>query len=72
MIYGKTPFADLQLVQKIQAIANPKHQIIFPATADEAAIDCMKQCLQHKADDRPPIIGRNGLLNEHRFLNPQS
>ena len=70
MIYGKTPFADLSnIVQKLQAISNPKHQIAFPTTTDASAVDCMKQCLRYKADERPPIVGPNGLLNEHPFLN---
>ena len=69
MIYGKTPFADLHMIQKIQAIINPNYKISFPPNADDVAIDCMKQCLRYKADERPPIVGRHGLLNEHRFLN---
>jgi hypothetical protein len=69
MIYGKTPFAELHLIQKIQAIINPNHQISFPATVEDAAIDCMKQCLRRQAEERPPIVGTNGLLNEHAFLN---
>jgi len=68
MVYGKTPFADLHMIQKLQAIINPNHPISFPDTADPLAIDAMKQCLQRECEKRPPIVGRNGLLNEHAFL----
>lgn len=68
MVYGRTPFADLHIVQKLQAIVNPNHAIPFPDTADEAAIDAMQRCLRRKPEDRPPIVGPGGLLNEHRFL----
>ncbi len=69
MVYGKTPFADLHMIQKLQAIINPNHKIAFPGDMDECAIDAIKQCLQRNAQDRPPIIGDNGLLNHHKFLN---
>lgn len=69
MVYGKTPFADLHMIQKLQAIINPNYQIAFPANVDEDAIDAMKQCLRRKAEERPPIVGPGGLLTEHRFLN---
>jgi hypothetical protein len=69
MVYGKTPFADLQMLSKLQAIVNPHYEIVFPKTADEDAVDVMKQCLRRKPEERPPIIGNGGLLDEHRFLN---
>lgn len=69
MVYGRTPFAELHMIQKLQAIVNPKHVIDFPDTVDEAAIDAMKLCLHRDADSRPPIVGKNGLLNEHWFLH---
>ena len=70
MVYGRTPFADLHMIQKLQAIINPKHNIVFPPDVeDEGAIDAMKLCLRRVADERPPIIGENGLLDEHCFLN---
>ncbi|KAL7555558.1 hypothetical protein ACA910_013035 [Epithemia clementina (nom. ined.)] len=68
MVYGKTPFADLHMIQKLQAIINPKHEIPFPETVDALAIDVIKQCLQRRPELRPPIVGKNGLLNEHPFL----
>lgn len=69
MVYGRTPFADLHMIQKLQAIVNPNHAIRFPDDVDEAAIDAMKRCLRRNADERLPIVGDNGLLNEHWFLH---
>ena len=69
MVYGKTPFADLHMIQKLQAIVNPNHKIRFLDTIDPLAMDAIKQCLQRKPELRPPIVGVGGLLNEHLFLN---
>ena len=69
MVYGKTPFADLQMIPKLQAIVNPTHTISYPPTIDEAAIDAIQCCLHRDPKDRSQIVGINGLLNEHRFLS---
>ena len=69
MVFGKTPFAELHFIQKLQAIVNPKHEIAFSEDVDEAAVDAIKQCLRRNPDERPPIMGKEGLLNEHRFLH---
>ena len=70
MVYGRTPFASIQnMFQKLAAIANPNYQIVFPVNVDDAAEDAMRQCLQRNPDSRPPIVGKDGLLNEHRFLH---
>jgi len=69
MIYGKTPFAELHMIQKLHAIIDPNHKINFPDGVDEGAVDAMKQCLHRNANERPPIVGPRGLLTEHRFLN---
>jgi len=70
MVYGQTPFSKLHFIQKLQAIVNPNHVIHYPDDDEsEAAIDAMKQCLCRNADERPPIIGKYGLLNEHWFLH---
>jgi serine/threonine-protein kinase TTK/MPS1 len=68
MVYGKTPFAKLHFVQKLQAIINDDYQIDFPE-ADESSVDAMKLCLRRNPDERPPIMGKGGLLNEHYFLH---
>jgi serine/threonine protein kinase len=70
MVYGKTPFADLQMIQKLQAIINPKHRINFPDDVEQAAREAMQACLRRSPEDRPPIVGTDGLLNENLFLNP--
>ncbi len=57
------------MIPKLQAIINPSHKIDFPETIELAAIDAMKLCLIRKPEDRAPIVGRNGLLNEHCFLH---
>jgi hypothetical protein len=64
MVTGRTPFADLLMIQKLQAIVSPTHKPP-PGVEDEGAVDAMKLCLRRSADERPPIIGQNGLLNEH-------
>jgi serine/threonine-protein kinase RIO1 len=69
MVYGKTPFANLHFIQKLQAITNPKHVIEFPPEGDEAAVDAMKLCLRREPEERPPIVGNGGLLDEHWFLH---
>jgi len=70
MVYGKTPFYKLHFIQKLQAIVNPGHNIQFPEDEDaEAAIDAMKLCLCRNPEERPPIVGKDGLLNEHWFLH---
>jgi Protein kinase domain len=69
MVYGQTPFADLHMIPKLQAIVNPNYMIKFPENADEAAVDAIQQCLRRQAEDRPPIVGKHGLLNDHYFLN---
>ena len=69
MVYGRTPFADLHMIKKLQAIIDPNYKISFPGTADNAAIDAIQQCLQREPRQRPPIVGELGLLNEHVFLN---
>jgi len=69
MVYGKTPFANLHMVQKLQAIINPAHKIQFPYIPDEAAINAIQLCLRRQAEARPQIMGKNGLLNSHYFLH---
>jgi len=70
MVYGKTPFYKLHFIQKLQAIVNPSHKVQYPEDHEaEAAIDAMKLCLHRNPEDRPPIVGKDGLLNEHWFLH---
>jgi len=69
MVYGKTPFAKFHFIQKLQAIVNPHTKIDFPDDVDVTAVDAIQQCLRRNPEDRPPIVGTNGLLNEHIFLH---
>ena len=72
MVYGKTPFAELGLVQKLQAIVSEEYNIPYP-TVDpmyDNAIDVIKLCLQRNSKRRPSIMGTNGLL-DHLFLHPE-
>jgi serine/threonine protein kinase len=69
MVHGKTPFANLHFIQKLQAIVNPNHPIPISDEVDDASADAIRQCLQRNPEDRPPIVGIRGLLNEHRFLH---
>ena len=69
MVYGRTPFGHLHLYAKLQAIANPFHEILLPEAplASEDALDCLRGCLQREPSARPDIT--DGLLR-HRFLEP--
>ena len=60
------------MIQKLQAIIDPRHLIKYPDTIDDDAKDAIQQCLQRKPEDRPPIVGHKGLLNEHVFLNSKA
>ena len=71
MVYGKTPFAHLSLVQKLQAITNPKYEIDYPEHPNPALINTIKSCLQRDRNLRPTIDGPSGLLM-NEFLNPKS
>lgn len=72
MIYGRTPFADLGLVHKLQAIVSDECQISYPTVPAtyQSALDVVKLCLQRDPKLRPGIIGEGGLL-AHRFLKPE-
>jgi len=69
MCVGATPFAKLHMIQKLQAIVNPNHKIHIPDDLDPAAVDAIQLCLRRTPTERPPIIGEDGLLNEHWFLH---
>jgi serine/threonine-protein kinase TTK/MPS1 len=70
MIYGKTPFSDLTMYQKIQSIPDETYPIKFPATGtggvkvDRGCERCVRMCL---ARDQRKRWGIEELLND-RFL----
>ena len=57
------------MIRKLQAIIDKHHKISFPDSVNADAIDAMQQCLRREPKERPPIVGENGLLNNHVFLN---
>ena len=65
---GQTGMPEIKPILEI----NPNHEIEFPNSIDKAAIDAIKLCLKRKPEDRAPIVGKNGLLNGHWFLNSDS
>ncbi|KAI7898129.1 kinase-like domain-containing protein [Cokeromyces recurvatus] len=81
MVYGKTPFYDLQFAQKILSIRDPTYEIKFPEFVIEkldktssverqiklpsTLIQLLKNCLNRNPDLRPPLTE---LLN-HPFVN---
>ncbi|KAG5181303.1 kinase-like domain-containing protein [Tribonema minus] len=69
LVYGHTPFSHLRLVQKLQAITDPRHEIVYGAIDDASLLDTMQSCLRWDPQLRAPIDGRDGLL-EHRYLHP--
>ena len=69
MCVGATPFAKLHMIPKLQAIVNPNHEIQYPGELDPAAVDAIQLCLRRTPGERPPIVGEEGLLNEHWFLH---
>jgi len=71
MVYGRTPFADLSLIQKLRCITDETYEIPFPElpTRHRPLLDVMMACLRRDPRDRPNIDGRSGLL-EHGFLRP--
>jgi serine/threonine-protein kinase TTK/MPS1 len=68
MIYGKTPFAHLAMIPKIQKIIDPSYAIEFPQTIDGSPllIDIMRSCLNRDPKRRPTIPQ----LIDHPFLHP--
>src|SRR5579862_8807137 len=70
MLYGKTPFSDLTMYQKIQSIPDEKFPIKFPptgtggVTVDAGALRCVRMCLVR---DQRKRWGIEELLRD-RFL----
>eukprot|EP00941_MAST-03F_sp_MAST-3F-sp1_P004420 g4420.t1 len=73
LVYGKPPFAKLQMLQKMRAIVDPKHKIVYPPLPVRLRkaflLDVLQSCLQRCPAARPPISGPRGLLR-HAFLHP--
>ena len=69
MCYGKTPFADLTLFQKLRCIADPRYTIAFPPLRNLDLMRVLQECLQRDPAKRPAIAGPEGLLSSP-FLRP--
>jgi tRNA A-37 threonylcarbamoyl transferase component Bud32 len=67
MVYGKTPFAHLNVIQKLQQIVNPALPIKFPEHENGALVESMKCCLERDPRTRATIPG----LLAHSFLHPR-
>lgn len=79
MVYGRSPFQNIPLPQKMVAIMSDSYSIEFPkikyAFCDQIIdsnpwlMDVLKMCLLRNPDKRPTIEGPGGLLL-HPFLQP--
>jgi serine/threonine protein kinase len=77
LVYGHSPFAKINnLIQKMRAITNPKHEIDYPSQSgnvigglvDDGTIEILKSCLSRNAKQRPVIKQ----LLEFPFFSPTS
>jgi serine/threonine protein kinase len=66
MVYGRTPFAHMSLVQKLHAITSPQHTVAFPPIPNPALMQVMASCLARDPEARPSIEE----LLAHEFLRP--
>ena len=66
MVYGRTPFAHLSLVQKLHAITSAGHSVHFPAIPYPALMQVLQACLARDPEARPSIEE----LLAHEFLRP--
>ena len=71
MVYGRTPFAELPLIQKLHAIVDPSYSVAFPPLDNADLLDVLKACLSRDPSQRLPIAGPAGLL-QHPFLRPRA
>lgn len=54
LVYGKPPFDKYQdLISKVQAIVNPRHDIKFPQISNLNLLECMRSCLRYNPAERP-------------------
>lgn len=54
LVYGKPPFDEFKdLVTKLHAITDPRHNIKFPEISNPHLLRCMKACLRYNPKERP-------------------
>lgn len=69
LVYGVTPFNNIKtLLQKIQAITNPKYEIEFKPLPDKLLVDVLKKCLKRNPKERASV---EELLN-HPYLKDET
>lgn len=66
MTFGKAPFANFSLIQRLQKIMDHGYQIDFPALDNPALLDSIKGCLERSIKQRLTIES----LLTHPFLMP--
>ncbi|EDQ89237.1 uncharacterized protein MONBRDRAFT_25473 [Monosiga brevicollis MX1] len=66
MVYGKTPFQHMPVLQKLQRIPDAKHAIEFEPLANRDLLAALQACLQRNPKKRPTIEQ----LLAHPFLHP--
>lgn len=66
MVYGRTPFAHLPFIQKMQAIIDTRHSIEFQSMPNAALLDVIRRCLDRNPRSRITMAE----LLEHPFLRP--
>ena len=55
MCYGKPPFYNLSMIQRMQAITDPSYHIPFPPLPNPTLLQAMQACLNRDAKRRPTI-----------------
>jgi hypothetical protein len=57
MIYGRPPFAHLNMISKLQAITNPAFQVPYPDAEqkDPLAMATIRDCLRWEPKSRPIV-----------------
>lgn len=60
MVYGRPPFAHLNLYKKLMHIPDPKYPIAYPSGVcqDPLLLNVLHHCLQRDAAKRPTISGK--------------
>ncbi len=66
MVYGKPPFANMNIALKLRCITDPNYRISFPKQNDVLLLDVLKACLQRDPRKRPTIPDLLG----HPYLHP--
>lgn len=71
MVYGKPPFSHMNMIQKLQAIINPHHQIQFPKVVNPFLMEVMQSCLQRDPKKRMtiPDLLRHPFLKIDQFIH---